>query len=115
MKRYKNNRKSKQGFFSMGKDYSKNGSWKPAIFARKNETFALNVEVANHKLRIERVMLAEREKCDRFLTTILIPDPLSPIFPSPPTPPPPRTCAGAGNGELALKIWKHVFPEFASP
>ena len=59
----------------MGKDDFKNGSWKPAIFTRKNETFALNVEVANHKFRIEGVMFVERQKCDRFLTTISIPHP----------------------------------------
>ena len=39
----------------MGKDDFKNGSWKPAIFTRKNETFALkyNFEI-NFKVSKKR-------------------------------------------------------------
>ena len=59
--------------FGMGKD-AEYAKWRTAIFKRRNETFALNVELVDHKFRIECVMFAEREKCDRFLTTISIPD-----------------------------------------
>ena len=65
--------------FGMGKD-AEYAKWRTAIFKRRNETFALNVELVNHKFRIECVMFAEREKCDRFLTTISIPDPKCETF-----------------------------------
>ena len=66
-----------------GKDFEDDkGSttYTTSIFKRKNETFALIFEVVDHKFRIECVMLAEREKCDRFLTTISIPDPKCETF-----------------------------------
>ena len=70
--------------FTMGKDNFKDEKrrirWKTAIFKQKNETYALNVKLAENKFRIECVMFAEREKCDRFLTTILITDPKCETF-----------------------------------
>ena len=65
--------------FGMGKD-AEYAKWRTAIFKRRNETFALNVELVDHKFRIECVMFAEREKCDRFLPTISIPDPKCETF-----------------------------------
>ena len=50
-----------------------NGGMKHLPLTLKLQT--TNSELNVHKFRIECVMLAEREKCDRFLTTILIPDP----------------------------------------
>ena len=69
--------------FSAGKEFEDDigpSTYSTSIFKRRNETFALIFEVADNKFRIECVMFAEREKCDRFLTTILITDPKCETF-----------------------------------
>ena len=49
-------------------------SWRTLIFNLKNETFFLRVSMKNSNLYFEPVMLAERDKCTRFTTTISILD-----------------------------------------
>ena len=54
-----------------------NASWKTQFFHTKNETFALRMAMRNNNLYIETVMLADRDKCDRFMTTISLVNPKS--------------------------------------
>ena len=55
------------------KEYDKgNTSWTTRIFCVKNETFPLRVSMRKNNFYVETVMMAERDKCDRFMTTISI-------------------------------------------
>ena len=56
---------------------SGNASWNTQIFHLNNETFALRVSLRNNNFSFEPVMLAERDKCNLFTTTISILDPKS--------------------------------------
>ena len=51
--------------------------WNTSIFQMNNETFALRLWMEDNKFYFETVMLAEREKCNRFMTTVSILDPKS--------------------------------------
>ena len=57
-----------------------NISWNTQIFHLKKETFALRVSMRNSNFNFETMMLAERGKCNRFMTTISIRDPKSATF-----------------------------------
>ena len=60
--------------YTLGRENYDNGntSWPTILFHLKNETFALRAWMRNNNFYVETVMLAEREKCDRFMTTISI-------------------------------------------
>ena len=63
---------------SIGKEYDEgNAAWIVSIFHMKKETFALRVSFRDNNFYFETMMLAERDKCDRFMTTISIPNPKS--------------------------------------
>ena len=51
--------------------------WPTSIFQMNNETFALRPWMEDNKFYFDTMMLAEREKCDRFMTTVSILDPKS--------------------------------------
>ena len=65
--------------FTISKDIYEMGeaSWRTQIFHLKNETFALRLGKRNSKFYFEPLMLAERDKCNQFMTTISILDPKS--------------------------------------
>ena len=65
--------------FTFGRDTYENGNgaWNVMIFHRKKETFALRLGMRDNNFYFESLMLAERDKCDRFMTTISIPNPKS--------------------------------------
>ena len=46
--------------------------WNTVMFRVKNETFALRMGFRDNILHFDSVMLAEREKCNRFMTTISV-------------------------------------------
>ena len=54
-----------------------NASWKTQIFHMRNETFALCLSLQNNKFYLETLMLAERDKSDRFMTSVSILNPKS--------------------------------------
>ena len=54
-----------------------NINWPTQIFRTKNETFALRLGMRKHSFYFDSAMLAERDKCERFMTTISILDPNS--------------------------------------
>ena len=54
-----------------------NASWKTQIFHMRNETFALRLSLQNNKFYLETLMLAERDKSDRFMTSVSILNPKS--------------------------------------
>ena len=59
-------------------DYEKgNCSWETSIIHMKNETFALRLNLKDDKFYLETLMLAGRNKCDRFMTTVCILNPKS--------------------------------------
>ena len=47
-------------------------SWKPAIYNIDNEVFVVQKKMAEGKFTFSVLMLAEREKCDRFMVTLAI-------------------------------------------
>ena len=52
-----------------------NMNWKTQIFRMKNETFAMRLGMRDNSFYFTSVMLAERDKCEKFMTTISILDP----------------------------------------
>ena len=65
--------------FTLTRELYENGrmTWITQIFREKNETFALRLGMRDSSFYFDSVMLAERDKCERFVTTISILDPNS--------------------------------------
>ena len=68
---------SQNNVFTLKKESYEKGDmhWKTQIFRMNNETFGLRMGLRNNSFYFDSVMLAERDKCDLFMTTISIIDP----------------------------------------
>ena len=64
-----------RNWFRVDDDNDTNSQWNTRIYHINNEIFGLRVGNCNGNFFFETLMLAEREKCNRFKTTISILDP----------------------------------------